>query len=50
MLGLKMATDPRWVSVVSKNLEEILVDHAFCEQKLQVLPFQLLFNILNIQI
>ena len=28
-----MATDPRWVSVVSKNLEEILVDHAFCEQK-----------------
>lgn len=33
MLGLKMATDPRWVSVVSKNLEEILVDHAFCEQK-----------------
>jgi tRNA 2-(methylsulfanyl)-N6-isopentenyladenosine37 hydroxylase len=33
MLGLKMATDPRWVSVVSKNLEDILVDHAFCEQK-----------------
>jgi tRNA-(ms[2]io[6]A)-hydroxylase len=33
MLGLKMATDPRWVSVASKNLEEILVDHAFCEQK-----------------
>jgi tRNA 2-(methylsulfanyl)-N6-isopentenyladenosine37 hydroxylase len=33
MLGLKMVTDPRWVSVVSKNLEEILVDHAFCEQK-----------------
>ena len=33
MLGLKMATDPRWFSVVSKNLEDILVDHAFCEQK-----------------
>ena len=33
MLGLKMVTDPRWVSVVSKNLEDILVDHAFCEQK-----------------
>ena len=33
MLGLKMVTDPRWVNVVSKNLEEILVDHAFCEQK-----------------
>ena len=33
MLGLKMATDPRWVNVVERNLEEILVDHAFCEQK-----------------
>lgn len=28
-----MATDPRWVNIVEKNLEEILVDHAFCEQK-----------------
>ena len=28
-----MATDPRWVDVVSKNLSEILTDHAFCEQK-----------------
>ncbi len=33
MLGLKMATDPRWVNIVSKNLDEILIDHAFCEQK-----------------
>ncbi|MBM3165101.1 MAG: tRNA 2-methylthio-N6-isopentenyl adenosine(37) hydroxylase MiaE, partial [Bacteroidetes bacterium] len=33
MLGLKMATDPRWVSAVSKNIKEILTDHAFCEQK-----------------
>jgi tRNA-(ms[2]io[6]A)-hydroxylase len=33
MLGLKMATDPRWVNIVEKNLEEILSDHAFCEQK-----------------
>ncbi|MEY4217411.1 MAG: hypothetical protein RLZZ68_1867 [Bacteroidota bacterium] len=33
MLGLQMATDPRWVDVVSKNLSEILTDHAFCEQK-----------------
>lgn len=33
MLGLKMATDPRWVNIVEKNLEEILIDHAFCEQK-----------------
>lgn len=28
-----MATDPRWVNIVERNLEEILVDHAFCEQK-----------------
>ncbi|SDL46736.1 tRNA-(ms[2]io[6]A)-hydroxylase [Catalinimonas alkaloidigena] len=33
MLGLKLPTDPRWVDVASKNLEEILVDHAYCEQK-----------------
>ncbi len=33
MLGLKMATDPRWVNIVFKNLDEILIDHAFCEQK-----------------
>ncbi|NBX80002.1 MAG: tRNA-(ms[2]io[6]A)-hydroxylase [Flavobacteriales bacterium] len=33
MLGLKMATDPRWVNIVERNIEEILVDHAFCEQK-----------------
>ena len=33
MLGLKMETDPRWVNIVEKNLEEILIDHAFCEQK-----------------
>lgn len=33
MLGLKMPTDPRWVNIVEKNIEEILTDHAFCEQK-----------------
>ena len=33
MLGLKMPTDPRWVNVVQKNIEEILTDHAYCEQK-----------------
>ena len=33
MLGLKMPTDPRWVDIVDKNLEEILTDHAWCEQK-----------------
>ncbi len=33
MLGLKLPTDPRWVNIVEKNIEEILTDHAFCEQK-----------------
>ena len=33
MLGLKMATDPRWVNIVETNIDEILTDHAFCEQK-----------------
>lgn len=32
-LGLELPTDPRWVNIAEKNIEEILVDHAFCEQK-----------------
>lgn len=33
MLHLKLATDPRWVNIVESNIEEILTDHAWCEQK-----------------
>ncbi len=33
MLGLKLPTDPRWVNIVEKNIEQILIDHAYCEQK-----------------
>lgn len=33
MLGLKLPTDPRWINIAEKNIEEILIDHAFCEQK-----------------
>ena len=33
MLGLKLPTDPRWVNIAEMNIEEILTDHAFCEQK-----------------
>jgi tRNA 2-(methylsulfanyl)-N6-isopentenyladenosine37 hydroxylase len=33
MLGLKLPTDPRWVNMAEKTLEEILTDHAYCEQK-----------------
>ncbi|MBA3972135.1 MAG: tRNA-(ms[2]io[6]A)-hydroxylase [Bacteroidetes bacterium] len=33
MLGLKLSTDPRWVNIVELNIQEILTDHAWCEQK-----------------
>jgi tRNA-(ms[2]io[6]A)-hydroxylase len=34
ILKLKLPTDPKWVkNVVESNIEEILTDHAFCEQK-----------------
>jgi tRNA-(ms[2]io[6]A)-hydroxylase len=33
ILGLKLVTDPRWVNLASKSLQEILTDHAWCEQK-----------------
>ncbi len=33
MLGLKLETDPRWADIASKSIEEILIDHAYCEQK-----------------
>ena len=33
MLGLKLPTDPRWINIAEKNIQEILTDHAFCEIK-----------------
>ena len=33
MLGLKLPTDPRWINIAEKNIEDILIDHAYCEQK-----------------
>lgn len=33
MLGLKLPTDPRWANIAEKNIDEILIDHAYCEQK-----------------
>src|SRR6187549_3475735 len=33
MLGLKLPTDPRWVNLAEMQLEDILTDHAYCEQK-----------------
>jgi tRNA-(ms[2]io[6]A)-hydroxylase len=33
ILGLQLPTDPRWVNLAAIQLEEILTDHAYCEQK-----------------
>lgn len=33
MLGLKLPTDPRWADLAGMRLEDILTDHAYCEQK-----------------
>jgi tRNA-(ms[2]io[6]A)-hydroxylase len=32
-LGLELPTDPRWINIAEKNIEDILIDHAYCEQK-----------------
>ncbi len=33
ILGLQLPTDPRWVDLAGISLQEILTDHAYCEQK-----------------
>ncbi|RNI30750.1 tRNA-(ms[2]io[6]A)-hydroxylase [Rufibacter latericius] len=33
MLKLQLPTDPRWVNIAEMNIQDILVDHAYCEQK-----------------
>ena len=33
ILGLHLPTDPRWVDLAHISLEDILTDHAYCEQK-----------------
>lgn len=33
ILGLHLPTDPRWVNLAEKSLQDILTDHAYCEQK-----------------
>ena len=33
ILGLQLPSDPRWVNLAGMQLEEILTDHAYCEQK-----------------
>src|SRR5579871_6793322 len=33
ILGLELPTDPCWVDLAAISLEDILTDHAWCEQK-----------------
>jgi len=33
MLNLQLPSDPRWVDIAAMNIEDILIDHAYCEQK-----------------
>ncbi|MBL0048612.1 MAG: tRNA-(ms[2]io[6]A)-hydroxylase [Bacteroidetes bacterium] len=44
MLKLKLPTDPRWVTIVESNIDEILTDHAFCEQKAATNAISLIVN------
>ncbi|UAB82958.1 tRNA-(ms[2]io[6]A)-hydroxylase [Zunongwangia sp. SCSIO 43204] len=44
MLGLKLPTDPRWADIANKNIEEILIDHAWCEQKAASTAISLIVN------
>ncbi|MDC1403911.1 tRNA-(ms[2]io[6]A)-hydroxylase [Crocinitomicaceae bacterium] len=44
MLGLKLATDPRWVNIVESNISEILTDHAWCEQKAATNAISIIVN------
>ncbi|WP_128544435.1 tRNA-(ms[2]io[6]A)-hydroxylase [Larkinella soli] len=32
-LGLELPSDPRWVDIAGMNIGDILIDHAYCEQK-----------------
>lgn len=43
-LGLELPTDPRWINIAEKNIEDILVDHAYCEQKAASSCISLIIN------
>ncbi|MBC5833650.1 tRNA-(ms[2]io[6]A)-hydroxylase [Flavobacterium sp. F372] len=44
MLRLQLPTDPRWANKVEENLEDILSDHAWCEQKAATNAIMLIIN------
>jgi tRNA-(ms[2]io[6]A)-hydroxylase len=33
VLGLELPTDPRWVNIAEKNIQEILIDHAIANKR-----------------
>ncbi|TAH19325.1 MAG: tRNA-(ms[2]io[6]A)-hydroxylase [Cytophagales bacterium] len=42
MLHLKLPTDPRWANLAEKNIADILIDHAYCEQKAATMGISLI--------
>jgi tRNA-(ms[2]io[6]A)-hydroxylase len=44
MLQLKLPTDPRWADLANTSIEEILTDHAYCEQKATSTAISLIQN------
>ena len=44
MLGLKSDTDVSWVKIVEDNLEQLLTDHAFAEQKAAASAVSMIIN------
>jgi tRNA-(ms[2]io[6]A)-hydroxylase len=44
MLGLKLPTDPRWANLAERSIQEILTDHAYCEQKATSTAISLIQN------
>ncbi len=44
MLGLKSDTDKSWAKIAEKNLEQLLTDHAYAEQKAAGAAISLIIN------
>lgn len=49
MLHLQLPTDPRWVNIAEMNIGEILIDHAYCEQKAASSCISLIVNFYDFQ-
>lgn len=44
LLGLELPSDPRWAEIAEENIGEILIDHAYCEQKAATSGISLIIN------